>query len=366
MFAMEEPWAVPDRGGLRWRPEPIENGTTKFEIELTVTDAPAGPRVRVNYNRDLFHEATGQLVADGFTAILRCLRDDPGLAVTDAEIMSPDALALVTRVWPDGGPVADPDATAVAQLWAACASDAVVAAGPDGELTGTEVRDLARRIAAAVRGHRAGVGDQVAILLPRGARFLPAILGVWSAGASYVPLDPIYPAKRLATMLSDSGAAAIVIDSSVERAPVPPPASPSPFTAAPIPVVDLAGRRDGRAGAGPAAVGHRADDLHLGIDRPAKGGQRDPGRHRPANGRPVAVVRPRPPGPVRRGVDLRVRHHRARAALAGAVRRARRDRRHRAGTRRGATVRPASRQRGNGAAGDAHRLADARRRRRHP
>jgi amino acid adenylation domain-containing protein len=234
MFAMEESWAVPDRGGLRWRPELVEIGTAKFEIELTVTDAPAGPQLRVNYNRDLFHEATGQLVADGFTAILRCLRDDPDLVVADAEIMSPDEFALVTRVWPDGGPMADPEATAVAQLWAACASDAVVAVGPDGALTGTDVRGLARRVAAALRGHGVGGCDQVAILLPRGARFLPAILGVWSAGASYVPLDPIYPAKRLATMLSDAGAAAIVVDSSVERAPVPPPA------ATPIPVVDLA------------------------------------------------------------------------------------------------------------------------------
>src|SRR5216683_322406 len=53
MFAMEESWAVPDRGGLRWRPELVENGNAKFEVELTVTDEPAGPRVRVNYNSDL-------------------------------------------------------------------------------------------------------------------------------------------------------------------------------------------------------------------------------------------------------------------------------------------------------------------------
>ncbi len=236
LFAMEESWAVPDRGGLSWRPELIQNGTAKFEIELTVTGAPAGPQVRVNYNSDLFHAATGQRVADGFTAILHCLHDDPGLLVADAEIMSSEEFALVTRVWPDGGPVADPDATALAQLWAACASDAVVAIGPDGALTGTEVRELARRIAAAVGELGVGVCGQVAILLPRGARFLPAILGVWSAGASYVPLDPIYPARRLATMLSDSGAAAIVVDSSVEGAPVP----PSGAAAAPIPVVDLA------------------------------------------------------------------------------------------------------------------------------
>jgi condensation domain-containing protein/AMP-binding enzyme len=162
LFAMEESWAVPDRGGLRWRPELIENGTAKFEFELTVTDAPAGPRVRVNYNSDLFHEATGRLMADGFTAILRCLQEDPGRAVADAQIMSPDTVALVTSVWPDGGPVADPDATAVAQLWGACTGDRLVAVGADGALTGAEVRGLARRITAAVRGHGVGAGAEQA------------------------------------------------------------------------------------------------------------------------------------------------------------------------------------------------------------
>ncbi len=234
MFSMEQSWVVPDRGGLRWCPELMENGTTRFELELAVTDAPAEPQLRVNYNSDLFHPATGQLVADGFIAILHCLADDPDRVVAAADIMSPDAFALVTSVWPDGGPVADPDATAVAQLWAACADDSVVAVGTDCALTGAEVRDLARRIAAAVRGHGVGVSDRVAILLPRGARILPAILGIWSAGASYVPLDPIYPAQRLVTMLGDSGAAAIVIDSSVAGAPGLPPAAP------PIAVVDLA------------------------------------------------------------------------------------------------------------------------------
>jgi amino acid adenylation domain-containing protein len=234
VFAMEEPWALPDRGGLRWRPELMENGTAKFEMALTVTDAPAGPQVRVNYNSDLFHRATGQLVADGYTAILRCLAADPGQAVADAQIMSPDMAALVTRIWPDGGPVADPDATAVAQLWAACDGDAVVAVGADLALTGTDVRDLARRITGALRAHGVGVSDRVAILLPRGARLLPTILGIWSAGAAYVPLDPIYPDQRLAMMLGDAGAAAIVVDSSAEDAPAPPPVP------TPIPVVDLA------------------------------------------------------------------------------------------------------------------------------
>jgi amino acid adenylation domain-containing protein len=232
-FALEESWALPERGGLRWRPELIENGTAKFELELKVTDTPAGPQVRVNYNSDLFHPATGQLVADSFTSALRRLADDADLVVADADLMSPDDLVLVTSIWPDGGPLADPDATALAQLWAACDRHTVVASGSDGELTGRQVRSLARRIAAAIRSQGVGIGDRVAILLPRGARLLPALLGTWSVGASYVPLDSIYPDRRLVTMLNDSGAAAIIVDSNVPDAPGLPPG------AAPIPVVDL-------------------------------------------------------------------------------------------------------------------------------
>ena len=117
---------------------------------------------------------------------------------------------------------------------AACDGDSVVAVGSDGELTGAEVRAKARLIAAQARRHGVGPGDRVAILLPRGARLLPAILGIWSVGASYVPLDPIYPGQRLAAMLGDSGAAAIVVDSGAADAPG------LPSAAAPIPVVDLA------------------------------------------------------------------------------------------------------------------------------
>ncbi|MDQ1721451.1 MAG: hypothetical protein QOI26_1185, partial [Pseudonocardiales bacterium] len=234
MFAMEESWAVPDRGGLHWRPELIENGTAKFEIELTVTDSPAGPRVRLNYNRDLFCADTGQLVAGGFDRMLRAFAEDPDQAVAHVEIMSPGLRELVTSSWPDAGPVAEPELTAVDLLWRACAGDTVLARGSDGALTGAQIRQRAQRIAAALRGHGIGGSDRVAILLRRGSRLLPAVLGVWSLGASYLPLDEIYPDQRLATMLADAGVRAILVDSGAPDAPTPPSGT------GPIAVIDLA------------------------------------------------------------------------------------------------------------------------------
>jgi amino acid adenylation domain-containing protein len=229
LFSMEEPWGLPERGGLRWSPELVENGNTKFELELAVT----GSRARLRYNATLFSAGTARLVADGFQAVLRAIADDPEGAVRDVQIVPPAIDTLVTRQWPDGGPVTDPDATAVTQLWRACAGDAVVAEGPDAALTGAGVRRRATAIAAAL--HRCGVGpsDRVGILLPRGARLLPAMLGVWLAGAAYVPLDVIYPPRRLATMLDIADARAIIVDSGVPDAPQPP-------AGAAIPVVDLA------------------------------------------------------------------------------------------------------------------------------
>ncbi len=241
MFAMEENWAVPDRGGLRWSPELMENGTARFEIELTVTDAPSGPQARIRYNTGLFHEATGQLVAEGFDRVLRWLAENPGRTAGDADIMSPQTRALVTTVWPAGdetaGPAGDetagPDETAVAMLWRACAGDSVVVCGSDGALTGDAVRERARRVAAALRASGVGVSDRVAVLLPRGARILPTILGIWITGAAYLPLDTAAPPQRLAMMIGDAGVSAIVIDSAAD-------AARDLLPAAPPAVVDLA------------------------------------------------------------------------------------------------------------------------------
>ncbi|MEC3978306.1 non-ribosomal peptide synthetase [Amycolatopsis sp. H20-H5] len=60
-------------------------------------------------------------------------------------------------------------------------------------------------LAGALRSRGIGRGDRVGVSLGRSVDLVVALLAVWRTGAAYVPLDPGYPAGRLAYMAEDSG-----------------------------------------------------------------------------------------------------------------------------------------------------------------
>ncbi|MFJ3877350.1 amino acid adenylation domain-containing protein [Streptomyces sp. NPDC090077] len=83
--------------------------------------------------------------------------------------------------------------------------------GADGTVLDYAALDrLAGRYAAALRARGVAPGDFVGVCLPRGPELVAALLGVWFAGAGYVPLDPDYPEARLALVLEDAGAAVVL------------------------------------------------------------------------------------------------------------------------------------------------------------
>ncbi|WP_410216627.1 MupA/Atu3671 family FMN-dependent luciferase-like monooxygenase [Paracoccus sp. (in: a-proteobacteria)] len=66
--------------------------------------------------------------------------------------------------------------------------------------------DLARQLAAA----GVGPGSPVGLFAPRGLGLVIGALAILKAGGAYIPLDPAYPAERLAHYLSDSGARVVL------------------------------------------------------------------------------------------------------------------------------------------------------------
>lgn len=81
--------------------------------------------------------------------------------------------------------------------------DKVAVEGPNAQLTYRELDQRANRLAHHLRSQGIGLEDKVAFQLPRSEFAYVVILGILKAGACYVPLDPSYPADRVAYILQD-------------------------------------------------------------------------------------------------------------------------------------------------------------------
>jgi surfactin family lipopeptide synthetase C len=83
-------------------------------------------------------------------------------------------------------------------------------AASDGSLTYGELDRLANQLAHRLL--RAGItpGTPVGLFVERSTAMLVGILGILKAGCAYVPLDPTYPAQRIAFILNDTQAPLVV------------------------------------------------------------------------------------------------------------------------------------------------------------
>jgi surfactin family lipopeptide synthetase A len=88
--------------------------------------------------------------------------------------------------------------------------DAVAVVAPDATLTYGELAAASSRLACRLQSLGVGPDVIVGVLADRTAEMVVAVLGVLRAGGAYLPLDPDYPATRLAFMVEDAAVQLIV------------------------------------------------------------------------------------------------------------------------------------------------------------
>lgn len=74
-----------------------------------------------------------------------------------------------------------------------------------GTLSYGELKNRVLAVAGALQAGGVGSGDIVAVLGPKGAQQIPALLGILTAGAAYLPIGVDQPADRAARMLATAG-----------------------------------------------------------------------------------------------------------------------------------------------------------------
>jgi non-ribosomal peptide synthetase-like protein len=96
------------------------------------------------------------------------------------------------------------------RLWAAGLVDHLCVQTDRDSLTYHELDCRANRLARHLRARDLGPGDRVALLFDDPVHSYVAMLAVLKAGAAYVPLDPGFPADRIAYITADAEVAAVL------------------------------------------------------------------------------------------------------------------------------------------------------------
>ncbi|HEX8244952.1 MAG TPA: AMP-binding protein, partial [Longimicrobium sp.] len=183
---------------------------TKFDMGVDVVDAGGELRVSCKYNRHLLDAASMARVLESFRTLLERAADDAARPLSRLPLLEGAEREKMIRAG-RGVRGACPQAC-LHTLFEECARrtpelPAVVAGGR--EVSYAALDAAADRFARHLRGLGVGLEARVALCLERSPELVVAMLGTLKAGAAYVPLDPDYPAERLAFLLRDSGAGVV-------------------------------------------------------------------------------------------------------------------------------------------------------------
>jgi amino acid adenylation domain-containing protein/thioester reductase-like protein len=171
----------------------------------------------LQYNADLFDAETIQRMLQNFHSLLQEIVADPSKPVSAYSLLSIPEREQLLMNW-NQTQTEYPRQVCINQLFEGQVKrtpDAIAVQFEDQSLTYAELDEHANQAANALLHQDVGSGTLVGLFINRSLDMLVGLLGVLKAGAAYLPLDPAFPAERLAFMLEDSGTSMILTQASL-------------------------------------------------------------------------------------------------------------------------------------------------------
>ena len=200
---------APDWDGIRWT---HAQERTNYPLMLSVDDSGAALALTVQAAAPADPARVAALMATSLRELVTALAADPEQPVAELDVL-PDADRADLSAWSTGTPAVYPDVCVheLIEAQAARTPDAVAVVG-DQTLTYAELDARANHVARRLVAAGVQVDDRVAVHADRGVGLVIGLLACLKAGAAYVPVEPDLPATRLAALVADCGAVAVLSD----------------------------------------------------------------------------------------------------------------------------------------------------------
>ncbi|GAA1369478.1 hypothetical protein GCM10009661_27050 [Catellatospora chokoriensis] len=198
-------------GGLPVELLGVKTGYSRHDLEFIVESGDKGANVQAVYSTEIFEDAEIEALQLRYDAILAGLVGDDRPAGEVRWWSERDERIAMAGDRTSPAPPATPVATAVAAAARAAGDSIALVDGPT-EYTYGELAAAAATVHARLLQAGVGPGGLVAVCAARGFGLAAATLGIWEAGAAYLPLHPETPEETLAFQLRDSAADLLLAD----------------------------------------------------------------------------------------------------------------------------------------------------------
>ncbi|CAM5528899.1 non-ribosomal peptide synthetase [Streptomyces purpurascens] len=181
---------------------------THYPLSLAVVPGRA-LRLRLQYHADVVERDAAEAFMTRLRLLLQAVVMHPEHPIGHVDPTAEERGRLLPRHAGSAAPLPLPAFEAQAKQ----APDAVAVLHDNVEITYQELNARANQLARVLL--RGGVGPDrvVAVALPRSAHLVVGLLAVLKAGGVYLPVDPEYPADRIAFMLADARPSYVLSDS---------------------------------------------------------------------------------------------------------------------------------------------------------
>ncbi|WP_162876944.1 non-ribosomal peptide synthetase, partial [Pseudomonas viridiflava] len=201
-------------GDLHLQPLSEQPTFAKFDLTLSMGETDEGFGGVVDYATALFDESTVVRYVGYLEQLLWTMVGNAHAVPARAGLLGPQERRrlLVEFNASEQDFQLDQPLQALFEAQVARTPDAVALESAGVCLSYRQLNEAANRLAHHLIGQGVQTESRVAVCLQRGPQLVVGLLAVLKAGGAYVPLDPGYPMDRLAYMLGDSEAVALLVD----------------------------------------------------------------------------------------------------------------------------------------------------------
>jgi len=177
-----------------------------YDLFFNVVEGVQGLYVECDFNSDLFDSETIERWLSHYQTLLDSIQTHPTDPLATQPILSPSEITELLETFNDTKTVFPSNAVLHELIEAQVrkSPDAPAVTFDGRSLTYAALNRRANQLAHHLRKLNVGPDTLVGVFLERSLEMVVALLAVLKAGGAYLPVDPEYPADRIAFMLGDA------------------------------------------------------------------------------------------------------------------------------------------------------------------